>query len=73
MRKNIVENIWPAKFAKMEEFLKQNFKKTGYSVGKALSIADIRIFATVKALKNGIFDGIPKDFVDKYPTLLVKF
>jgi len=70
MRKNIVENIWPAKFAKMEEFLKQNFKETGYAAGKALSIADIRIFVTVKSLKSGFLDGVPKDFIDKYPTML---
>jgi len=63
MRKELAEKTLPEWAAYLERLLISN-GRTGFVVGNALTVADLKLYWIVDWLTSGILDGIPKDLFD---------
>jgi len=68
MRKKLAEQTLP-EWATYFERLLTNNGNTGFIVGKALTVADLKLYWIVDWLSSGILDGIPVTLFDAYATI----
>ncbi len=68
MRKELAENTLPEWATYLERLLISN-GGTGFIVGNALTVADLKLYWIVDWLTSGILDGIPTDLFDACPNL----
>jgi len=69
MRKELAEKTLP-EWANYFERLITNNGSTGYIVGEALTIADLKLYWIVEWLTSGMLDGIPTTLLDNYPDII---
>jgi len=53
---------------KVEAFISAN-GSDGHAVGNAMTIADIKVFASMSSLVSGVFDGVPLDTLNAFPKI----
>ena len=68
MRKELAEHTLPECAAYFERLLINN-GSTGFIVGKALTVADLKIYWIVDWLTSGMLDGIPTDIFAPYTNI----
>ena len=68
MRRAIAEETLPRWGGFLERLLVAN-GRTGFAVGKDLTVADLKLHWIVDKLTNGTLDGIPTTVLDGFPTL----
>jgi prostaglandin-H2 D-isomerase / glutathione transferase len=68
MRKKLAEETLPRMARLLEKLLIAN-GCTGFVVGKALTIADLKLWWVAERLVNGSLDGIPKTMLEGLPTV----
>jgi glutathione S-transferase len=68
MRKELAEKTLPEWATYLERLLISN-GSTGFIVGNALTVADLKLYWIVDWLTSGILDGIPTDLFDACPNL----
>ena len=65
MRKVLAEETLPRWGGYLERLLVAN-GRTGFMVGDALTVADLKLYWVVDKLTNGTLDGIPKSLLDSF-------
>jgi glutathione S-transferase len=68
MRKILAEETLPRWAGFLERLLVAN-GRTGFVVGAALTVADLKLYWVVDKLTNGTLDGIPKSLLDGFPAV----
>jgi glutathione S-transferase len=68
MRKTLAEETLPRHANYLERLLVDN-GSTGFLVGDALTVADLKLYWLYEFLTNGSLDGIPTTLLDSFPTL----
>ena len=68
MRKILAEETLPRLAGLLEGLLVAN-GRTGFVVGHALTVADLKLYWIADKLTNGTLDGIPKTLLDGYATV----
>ncbi len=68
MRKELAEKTLPEWATYLERLLISN-DSTGFIVGNALTVADLKLYWIVDWLTSGILDGIPTDLFDAYTNI----
>jgi glutathione S-transferase len=68
MRKILAEETLPRWVGFLERLLDAN-GRTGFVVGAALTVADLKLYWVVDKLTNGTLDGIPKSLLDGFPAV----
>jgi len=68
MRRELAEKTLPEWAAYLERLLIGN-GSTGFLVGHALTIADLKLYWILDWLTSGLLDGIPTDLFDACPTI----
>jgi prostaglandin-H2 D-isomerase / glutathione transferase len=68
MRKLLVEDTLPVWAGYIERLLVDN-GKTGFLVGDALSVADLKLYWIIDMLTNGSLDGVPSSLLDGFVTI----
>jgi glutathione S-transferase len=68
MRKELAEKTLPEWATYLERLLISN-GSTGFVVGNALTVADLKLYWIVDWLTSGILDGIPTDLFDAYTNI----
>ena len=68
MRKALAEERLPRLGGVLERLLMEN-GNTGFVVGDALTVADLKLYWMVDKLTNGTLDGIPKSLFDRFPAI----
>lgn len=68
MRKTLATDTLPRFAGVLEKLLVAN-GRTGFAVGNALTVADLKLHWVIEKLINGSLDGIPKTLLDGYPAL----
>lgn len=63
----IAKDIWPPMFELLEKMIEKYGGK--WAVGDAITVADLAVYNFFINIKIGLWDGIPKDLVDKYPRI----
>ena len=69
MRKVLAEETLPFWMGCLDRLLVAN-GGTGFIVGHNLTIADLKLYWIIDWLTMGILDGIPKDLIDGFDTLM---
>ena len=69
MRKVLAEETLPRWAGHLERLLVAN-GRTGFVVGSALTVADLKLYWVVDKLRNGSLDGIPTSVLDGFPTVI---
>lgn len=65
MREKWVAEEWP----RYAEYFDRRFKQTKFMCGDEVSIADCALIPFLRRLCSGGLDHVPKDCVDKFPTI----
>jgi glutathione S-transferase len=65
MRKVLAEDTLPRWAGFLERLLVAN-GRTGFVVGDALTVADLKLYWVVDKLTNGSLDGIPRTLLDRF-------
>ncbi|GAB5354985.1 hypothetical protein AAMO2058_000167000 [Amorphochlora amoebiformis] len=68
----INEKVLPPFIAGLEKTLAKNETK-GFCVGSSLSIADLKVFGSIRNIKAGFLDGISDTLYDKAPCCLAVY
>jgi glutathione S-transferase len=68
MRKILAEQTLPRWAGFLERLLIGN-GRTGFVVGNALTVADLKLYWIADKLTNGSLDGIPRSLLDGFPAL----
>ena len=68
MRKVLAEETLPRWGGYVERLLVGN-GRTGFVVGDALTVADLKLHWIIDKLTNGSLDGVPKSVLDDFPAL----
>ena len=68
MRRILAEETLPRWVGFLERLLVAN-RRTGFVVGAALTVADLKLYWVVDKLTNGTLDGIPKSLLDGFPAV----
>jgi prostaglandin-H2 D-isomerase / glutathione transferase len=68
MRRILAEETLPRWVGFLERLLVAN-SRTGFVVGAALTVADLKLYWVVDKLTNGTLDGIPKSLLDGSPAV----
>jgi glutathione S-transferase len=68
MRRILAEETLPRWVGFLERLLVAN-GRTGFVVGAALTVADLKLYWVVDKLTNGTLDGIPKSLLDGFPAV----
>jgi glutathione S-transferase len=68
MRKELADKTLPEWATYLERLLISN-GSTGFIVGDALTVADLKLYWIVDWLTSGILDGIPTGLFDAYPNI----
>jgi len=68
MRRELAEKTLPEWATYLERLIISN-GSTGFIVGKALTVADLKLYWIVDWLTSGILDGIPTDMFDAYANM----
>jgi glutathione S-transferase len=69
MRKVLAEETLPRMAGLVESLIVAN-GRTGFVVGDALTVADLKLYWIVDKLTNGTLDGIPTSLLDGYAALI---
>lgn len=69
MRKVLAEETLPRMAGLLERLLVAN-GRTGFVVGNALTVADLKLYWIVEKLTNGTLDGIPRSLLDGFAVVM---
>ena len=69
MRKALAEETLPYWMACLDRLLVMN-GNSGFIVGNSLTIADLKLYWIIDWLTMGILDGIPKNLIDGFKSVV---
>eukprot|EP00999_Lentomonas_sp_LEN2_P000173 NODE_1167_length_973_cov_115.288416_g1122_i0.p1 GENE.NODE_1167_length_973_cov_115.288416_g1122_i0~~NODE_1167_length_973_cov_115.288416_g1122_i0.p1 ORF type:complete len:264 (+),score=98.26 NODE_1167_length_973_cov_115.288416_g1122_i0:84-875(+) len=64
-RKKFAEEGAPVHFGAIEKAIQANGQ--GWAAGSTMTVVDLQIFGFCVTFGSGMFDGVPKDMLEKYP------